>query len=416
MRRTAAVGAAGVGAAAVSAAGVAAAAALAWMACTGGAQAHTRSESHSSWQINGSDVHLQFTVPDLEARRLNAAEGAADAALLAYLAAHLEADARGVPCARSAAPRALAAAPGYRRFEFQFRCTGETGIGLTDTAFFDLVATHTNFAQIRGSDGELTEQLFTREHPTLELGESGGAQRLQNAGFLDYLAMGIQHIFTGVDHQAFLLGLVLLSRRLRDLVFVVTGFTLGHSLTLALAVTGVIRPHAEYIDALVGLTIVLIGMENIVANTHRPLPAALGLGGLLALMAIGRWLRFGGLPVLVLIGSGLFAANYLMVSGRLRDAGRLRVAVTLVFGLIHGFGFASNLLEMRLPTQRLAELLLGFNLGVEIGQLACVALVLTIVFLFTRWSLGLPRRAVTDGVASCLVAVGMFWFVSRSYV
>jgi hypothetical protein len=416
MRHAAVVGAAVVAGAVVAAALVAAAAALAWAASTGSAQAHTRSESHSSWRISGPDVHLQFTVPELEARRLTAAQGTGDATLLAYLAAHLKVEAQGAPCAPSAAPRALAAAAGYRRFEFQFRCAGERGIRLTDTAFFDVVAAHTNFAQIRGSDGELTEQLFSRDHPTLDLGEAGGAKRLQNAGFLDYLAMGIQHIFTGVDHQAFLLGLVLLSRRLRDLVFVVTGFTLGHSLTLALAVTGVIRPHAEYIDALVGLTIVLIGMENIVAHTHRPLPAALGLGVLLALMAIARRLGFGGLPVLVLIGSGLFAANYLMVSGRLRDAGRLRVAVTLVFGLIHGFGFASNLLEMRLPADRLAELLLGFNLGVEIGQLACVALVLTIVFLLTRWSLGLPRRAVHDVVASGLVAVGMFWFVSRSYV
>jgi hypothetical protein len=416
MRHAAAVGAAVVSAPVAAAALAAATAALAWMASTGSAQAHTRSESHSSWQISGPDVHLQFTVPDLEARRLSAAQDPGDPALLAYLAAHLVVEAQGAPCAPSAAPRALAAAVGYRRFEFQFRCNSETDIRLTDTAFFDLVATHTNFAQIRGGDGELTEQLFTREHPTLDLGEPGGADRLQNAGFLEYLAMGITHIFTGVDHQAFLLGLVLLSRRLRDLVFVVTGFTLGHSLTLALAVTGVIRPHAEYIDALVGLTIVLIGMENIVAHTHRPVPAALGLGLLLALMALGRWLGFGGLPVLVLIGGALFAANYLMVSGRLHDAGRLRVAVTLVFGLIHGFGFASNLLEMRLPADRLAELLLGFNLGVEICQLTCVALVLTLVFLLARSANGLSRRAVTDVVASCLVAVGMFWFVSRSYV
>jgi hypothetical protein len=393
-----------------------AAALPAWLLSAGAAQAHTRSESHSSWQINGAEVHLQFTVPDLEAKRLATADGPGDAALPAYLATHLRVDTKGIPCASSAGPRALAAAAGYRRFEFLFRCNGESGIRLSDNAFFDLVATHTNFAQIRGSDGGLTEQLFTSDHATLDLDDSDGAVRLQNARFLDYLVMGIQHIFTGVDHQAFLLGLVLLSRRLRDLIFVVTGFTLGHSLTLALAVTGVIRPHAEYIDALVGLTIVLIGMENIIVNTHRPLPAALGLGVVLAAMVVGRWSGHGGLPVLVLVGSGLFAANYLMVSGNLRDAGRLRVAVTLVFGLIHGFGFASNLLEMRLPAGRLAELLLGFNLGVEIGQLTCVAIVLGIVFLLGRWNLGLPRRTVTDFVASSLVAVGMFWFVSRSYV
>jgi hypothetical protein len=310
----------------------------------------------------------------------------------------------------------VASTPGYRRFELQFRCPGAAGIELIDTAFFDLVATHTNFAQVRSGDGEVVEQLFTQTHTTLEIGAQGGAGSLQNAGFFQYLSMGILHIFTGIDHQAFLLGLVLISRRPRDLVFVVTGFTLGHSLTLALAVTGVIRPHAEYIDALVGLTIALIGAENIIANTRRPLPVALGVGGLLMLMAIGRGLGFGGLPVLLLLGSGLFAANYLMVSGRLRDAGRVRVAVTLVFGLIHGFGFASNLLEMRLPENRLAELLVGFNLGVEIAQLAFVALALSIVFVLARLHLGLPRRPVTDVLAACLVGVGTYWFVLRSYI
>jgi len=198
-------------------------------------------------------------------------------------------------------------------------------------------------------------------------------------------------------------------------VFVVTGFTLGHSLTLALAVTGVIRPHAEYIDALVGLTIALIGAENIIANSHRPVPVALGVGGLLLAMAAGRWLGLGGLPIFVLLGSGLFAANYLMVSGRLRDAARVRIVVTLVFGLIHGFGFASNLLEMRLPAGRLAELLVGFNLGVELAQLAFVGLALLVAMGLMRLRLGLPRRLVSDVLASFLVGLGMYWFVLRSY-
>jgi hypothetical protein len=218
-----------------------------------------------------------------------------------------------------------------------------------------------------------------------------------------------------VDHQAFLLGLVLISRRLRDLVFVVTGFTLGHSLTLALAVTGVIRPHAEYIDALVGLTIALIGAENIIANNRRPVPVALGAGALLMAMAGASALGWGGLPALILAGSGLFAANYLMVSGRMHDTARLRIVVTVVFGLIHGFGFASNLLEMRLPADRLAELLVGFNLGVEIAQLAFVGLALSAAAALTRLAAGLPRRLVTDVLASFLVAVGMYWFVLRSY-
>ena len=227
--------------------------------------------------------------------------------------------------------------------------------------------------------------------------------------------MGVMHIFTGIDHMSFLLGLVLISRRLRDLVFVVTGFTIGHSLTLALAVTGIIRPHAEFIDALVALTIALIGVENIAIASHRPGKVALATGLALGTMALLRVFGIGLLPPLLLIGAAIFSANYLMVAGHLRDAGRARLVVTLVFGLIHGFGFAADLLESRLPKQKLAEILVGFNLGVEMGQLTIVLLLTGLVALLTRIRWTLPRPIVTDILASGLVLIGTYWFVSRSF-
>ena len=227
--------------------------------------------------------------------------------------------------------------------------------------------------------------------------------------------MGTMHIFTGVDHMSFLLGLVLISRRLRDLVFVVTGFTIGHSLTLALAVTGVLRPHAEYIDALVALTIALIGAENVVAQTQKPAPVASAVGLSLVAMAVLAWMGVGELPSLLLFGAGLFTASYIMISGQLRDAGRLRILITLVFGLIHGFGFAADLLELQLPPDRLAELLLGFNVGVELGQLTLVLGATLLVALLVRLRLSLPRRLVVDVASAFLVGLGVFWFITRSY-
>jgi hypothetical protein len=187
-------------------------------------------------------------------------------------------------------------------------------------------------------------------------------------------------------------------------------------MTLALAVTGVIRPHAEFIDALVALTIALIGVENISVASRRPGLIAAWVGGLLLAMAILRVLGVGLLPPLLLFGAAMFASNYLMVSGHLRDAGRLRIVVTLIFGLIHGFGFAADLLETRIPTARLAELLLGFNLGVEIGQLSIVAALTALVYSLVKMHLALPRPIVVDVAASGLVAIGTFWFVSRSFV
>jgi hypothetical protein len=153
----------------------------------------------------------------------------------------------------------LAATAQFRRFELTFRCPSEEDLALHSAVFFDLVPSHVSLAQIHTSDGRISQQLFTQDNQSVAL--SVGEDRLRSAGFLKYVEMGIMHIFTGIDHMSFLLGLLLISRRLRDLVFVVTGFTLGHTITLALAVTGIIRPYAEYIDALVALTIAMIGAD-----------------------------------------------------------------------------------------------------------------------------------------------------------
>jgi len=377
------------------------------------AVAHTKSESHSDWRIIANDVHVTFTVPDIEARRVDPAEQ--NSIVASYLAAHIGASVAGAPCPATAPPRAVAASPGFRRFEFAFRCPSPHGIALHSGAFFDLVPSHVTFAQITDDHGTIIEQLFTRDRQTLENAGAGNDNKLRDAGFADYILLGVFHILTGVDHMSFLLGLVLISRRLRDLAFVVTGFTLGHSLTLALAVTGILRPQAAYIDALIGLTIALIGAENVAVASGRPGVVALGTAGLLGLMACANLLGLHGLPFLLLAGAGLFAANYLMVSGQLADAARLRLVVTLVFGLIHGFGFASDLLEMRLPDGKLAELLVGFNIGVEIGQLSLVLLMMGIATMLVRFGLGLSRRLVVDAGSAGLVCFGIFLLVTRAY-
>ena len=268
---------------------------LACCACPTLALSHTRSESYSNWQVSGTTVRVAFTVPDTEARRLAPPGTTMPSAdqLGDYLAARIGVSAAGRPCARTAGPDRAATLPGVARYEFVFECPQARALKLRSSAFFELVPTHTHLAQIQSADGTFFEQLITRDHQTLDLAATAGGA-LQNASLLRYVALGILHIFTGVDHQAFLLGLILLSRRLRDLVFVVTGFTLGHSATLALAVTGVLRPHAEYIDALIGLTIALVGAECIAQNTHRPAIVAIGIGTLLLAMAAGKLLGSAG--------------------------------------------------------------------------------------------------------------------------
>ncbi len=387
------------------------AAVLAWAP----ARAHTRSESNALWEVNGSAVDLVMTVPELEARRIGGGSRPTDAAVQSYLAARAYPLAADVRCPLVPPIEVLSATPGFRKYDLTFRCPSARRLAIHSDAFFDLAPSHVTFTQIQdAASGAFAEQLITTEHRTAQVTDEESA-RLRSASFLDFVGMGVMHIFTGVDHMSFLLGLILISRRLRDLVFVVTGFTLGHSLTLALAVTGVIRPHAQFIDALVALTIALIGAENLAVATGRSGLVAVVVAAALGLMTIARLLGLGELPSLLLLGAGLFGANYMLVSGQVRDAGRLRMVITLLFGLIHGFGFAADLLRMQIPPLRLGELLVGFNLGVEIGQLSLVLAVTAGALLLTRLRLAPPRAIVVEVASAALIGLGAYWFVGRSF-
>jgi hypothetical protein len=165
----------------------------------------------------------------------------------------------------------------------------------------------------------------------------------------------------------------------------------------------------------VALTIALIGMENIAVATRKPGVVAAISGVALLAMAGLRLAGVGDLPALLLVGAALFTANYLLISGALPDAGRLRRVITVVFGLIHGFGFAANLLEMQLPTGRIAELLVGFNLGVEFGQMTLVLGVSLLAAGLAKVRLAPPRAAVVELAASVLVGLGVYWFTVRSF-
>ena len=392
----------------------AALACLALLLAGAAAQAHTRSESHSNWLIDKRLVRTTVTFPDQEAQNIGRGRRPSDAEVVTYLAARIGVSAGGRPCHATAPGHMLQAATGYRRSEYVFDCPTDTDLILQFDAFFDLVPSHFDFAQIQFADGSIAEQLFTQDSRRLDLTESQGG-KLKSAGFVEFVTMGVMHIFTGLDHMSFLLGLVLISRRLRDLVFVVSGFTLGHSITLALAVTGIIRPHGQYIDALVALTIALVGVENVLVSLDKPAKMALATGGFLLVMAVLSFMGIGVLPPALLLGVAIFSAAYLLISGQLHESGRLRMVVTTIFGLIHGFGFAADLLEAKLPPEKLAQILFGFNIGVELGQLAVVIAISALVVLARRARLATPRPITVDVVGSALIAEGVAWFLSRSF-
>src|SRR5262249_43538273 len=156
-----------------------------------------------------------------------------------------------------------------------------------------------------------------------------------------------------------------------------------------LAVVGWVRPSPAPIEALVGLSIALVAAENIwlVGAQGVVVPAA--ISGTLALLAIGAAAGYGKVPALVLAGLAVFSACYFGLLARATRKASLRWAVAFLFGLVHGFAFASVLVEAQLDTAHLAKALFGFNLGVEIGQLGVVVLVWPLLMLATR---GRERR------------------------
>ena len=135
--------------------------------------AHTRSETHSAWQIQGTTVHLQFTVPDLEAKRVTPDGDMPSIEQLGrYVADHVGALSGDQACKMTEGPRPVASAPGYRRYEFAFECPDADSIKVSSSAFFELVESHTDFAQIQTDRGDFIEQLITKDQQTLDVGAS----------------------------------------------------------------------------------------------------------------------------------------------------------------------------------------------------------------------------------------------------
>ena len=177
-----------------------------------------------------------------------------------------------------------------------------------------------------------------------------------------FVPAGVHHILIGPDHLLFLVGLLLLGGPLRRLLLVITGFTVAHSITLALAVLNVVAPPGGLVEPIIALSVVYVGADNLLVR--------------------------GG-----------------------RD---MRVWIALVFGFVHGFGFANVLREMGLPSGALGWSLFSFNLGVEIGQVAVAVVVATAVAALRARSDLAGRRLVFAG-SVLVMAAGTFWFVQRVF-
>lgn len=226
--------------------------------------------------------------------------------------------------------------------------------------FFPYDPKHQTFLNIYENGSLRTQAILDINHQQTEY--FTGTWQGTGAVIQKFVPQGVHHILIGPDHILFLVGLLLLGGTIRQLLVVVTSFTLAHSITLSLAVLNVVNPPAHLVEPAIALSIVCVGADNL------------------------------------LVGDG-------------RD---MRAWIALGFGLIHGFGFASVLRAMELPTRDVAWSLFSFNVGVEVGQLVIVAIAACLLTVLRGWSEIAGRRLAVVGSVVVILA-GTFWFVERVF-
>jgi len=380
------------------------------------ASAHTRSESYSHWHLSENRITATVTVPIREVMVLyegNDASIPPRELFHQHLVDTTSVSSENVKCARVDS-NILQAASGYVRVELQFSCDNAIPDSMQFRAMFDQVPAHVHYAKLH-IDGLLAgEALLTDSADTWNIGAVASGD---SWSFLSFVSIGTEHIASGIDHVAFLLGLLLIAGSTGRAVIAVTGFTLGHSISLAAAVLGYVSANGQLVEAFIGFTVLLVAVEYFLlqhTNITRYALASTLLAWITGIAALALGF-IDSQALFAYLGFGIFAGCYLMASRKLQHyekkrATTLLFVATCCFGLVHGFGFAGFLMDTGLLGTSLLVPLLGFNLGVELGQLALVSVALLGGLLFRN---RVPQL-VPQLVAAGLCGIGVFWFVGRT--
>lgn len=180
---------------------------------------------------------------------------------------------------------------------------------------------------------------------------------------LIYLQLGFTHIIPlGLDHILFVLCLFFLNDNLKTIIWQATAFTVAHSITLGLAMYGLITPPTYIVEPIIALSIMFVAVENIISNELKP----------------------------------------------------TRIFIVFVFGLIHGFGFASALTDLGLPSNQFITALLTFNAGVELGQLSVILLAWFIIgkwFHKKEWY----RKRIVIPISAIIAVIALYWTIERTF-
>jgi hypothetical protein len=349
--------------------------------------AHKPSDSYLALTIDGSAVAGQWDIAlrDLDFAIGLDANGDADitwgevrakhADIAAYALAHLQLATDGHTCPAQVTENLIDnhTDGAYAVLRFRADCpNAPTALQVKYALFFDIDPQHKGLLRLQ-YQGYSRTAVFSPENATQQFTMSQPGKLSQ---FLDYGREGVWHIWIGFDHILFLLALLLPAVAFRDgdvwravsgfkpaflgVLKIVTAFTVAHSITLTLATLGIVSLPSRWVESTIAASVVIAALNNV-----------------FPVFRDGRW------------------------------------AMAFCFGLIHGFGFASVLTDLGLPRDTLALALVGFNLGVETGQLAIVACFLPVAFLLR--STMFYRRFVLTGGSLVIAGLALIWLVERAF-
>ena len=384
------------------------------------ANSHQISQSFSNWTIEERNVTAIFSVAPRYITLLPVLDGYYDS-LEDQLSNHLKKNIKILSnekvCEISSQILTRQNEDNSIKAMLNFECPENGNIlSIENKSFFDASAGHIHFARIKINSNDWEETIFTSTRKKNEFSLiSGKNQQSALEVFFDYIKLGFEHILLGFDHLAFLMTLLLISLNLKKVFLTVTGFTIGHSVTLALAALGLIKPSTVAIEALIGFTILLVASQALLLENEKS--GIFLKSSLCFLITLGlASIIFGGIvSPLTWIGLIIFTISYAYLVETKKDAEAYNPALTLVFGLIHGFGFASVLLELGLPKGKTVSALFGFNLGVELGQILVVVLAISTLYVLGKTKLINYKENLYNISALLLVALGTFWFVGRIF-
>jgi len=359
------------------------------------AEAHKPSDSYLTLEVDRALVHARWDVAlrDLDYALDLDADGDGkitwrevrehEREIVTYVLARLSVRGGTTPCAASAEGHGVAIAAhsdgSYAVVRFDLRCTEDVrALGVDYRLFFDLDPHHRGILRIDAGGSTRTHTVSARDHePTFDL-DAGGSTK----AFARIVREGVLHIWQGYDHVLFLLALLLpsvlarhegargigtwqpiegLRPALVDVLRIVTAFTVAHSITLSLAALGIVTLPSRLVESAIAASVVLAA-----ANNLHPI------------LRQDRWMA------------------------------------AFLLGLMHGFGFSSTLQDLDLPRSNLLATLFGFNLGVEIGQVAIVLVFVPLAFA-ARKTVAYRRVALVGG--SIVIAVlATIWLVERAFL